>query len=88
MNSIESAKITEKKSKSLEEEIIAQRNKLKKLEDRHKEQQRKEKEKNYKLVLELIKSEKLDLVSVDQWRQSVPEIKKLLGLAESEKGKK
>jgi hypothetical protein len=69
----------EKKSKSLEEEISAQRAKLKKLEDRYKEQQRKEREKNYKLVEELIKVEKLDLVSIDQWRSALPVIKKALG---------
>jgi hypothetical protein len=69
----------EKKSKSLEDEINTQRAKLKKLEDRYKEQQRKEREKNYKLVVELLKAEKLDLVSIDQWRMALPIIKKSLG---------
>lgn len=76
-STIENSKI-EKKSRSLEEEIIAQRDKLKKLEDRFREKQRKEREKNQKLVIELIKSEKLDLVLIEKWRSSIPLIKKSL----------
>lgn len=70
----------DKKPKSLEDEIILQREKLKKLEERHKEQQRKEKEKNQKAVIELIKAEKLDLIEIARWRLALPTIAKALKL--------
>lgn len=74
-------KISEKplrKKKSLEEEIALQREKLKLLEDKKREQERKWREKNQKSVLELIRSEKLDLVEIDKWQQILPNLKTLL----------
>jgi flagellar motility protein MotE (MotC chaperone) len=67
-----------RKARTLEEEIAAQREKLRKLEDKHREQQKKERERNQKAVVELLKSEKLDLVSVDRWKELIPVIKKAL----------
>ena len=67
-----------RKKKSLEEEIALQREKLKLLEDKQREQQRKWREKNQKSVLELIRSEKLDLVEIDKWQQILPNLKTLL----------
>lgn len=67
-----------RKAKTLDEEIAAQREKLRKLEERQKEQQRKEREKNQKAVMELIKTERLDAVPSDLWREAMPKIRALL----------
>ena len=58
-----------RKAKTLDEEIAAQREKLRKLEERQREQQRKERERNQKAVMELIKTER---------REAMPKIKALL----------
>jgi Spy/CpxP family protein refolding chaperone len=63
---------------TLEEEILAQREKLRKLEEKQREQQKKERERNQKAVFELLKSEKLDLVPVERWKDLVGLIKKSL----------
>ncbi len=68
----------ERKPKSVEDEIAAAREKLKKLEERQREQQRKERERNAKMVLDLIHAEKLDTVSADAWRSAMPTIKEVL----------
>jgi Spy/CpxP family protein refolding chaperone len=73
-----------RKVRTLDEEIAAQREKLKKLEDKQREIQRKDREKNQKAVLELIKAEKLDTVSADQWRAAMPAIKAALLVNPSE----
>lgn len=67
-----------RKAKTLDEEIAAQRDKLRKLEERQRDQQRKEREKNQKAVMELIKTERLDAVPSDLWREAMPKIKALL----------
>lgn len=67
-----------RKPKSLEAEIAAAAEKLRKLQDRQKEQQRKDREKNQKAVLELIKAERLDSVSPELWSKAMPQIKALL----------
>lgn len=67
-----------RKVRTLDEEIAAQKDKLKKLEDKQRDQQRKEREKNQRAVMELIKAEKLDTVSSDQWRTAMPAIKAAL----------
>jgi hypothetical protein len=72
------SKKTVRQKKSLEEEIALQREKLKRLEDKHREQQRKWREKNQKSVLELIRSEKLDLVEIEKWQEIIPNLKTLL----------
>lgn len=73
-----------RKVRSLDEEIVAQREKLRKLEERQKEQQRKERERNVKAVLELIRAEKLDAVSADQWKAAMPAIKTALRVSPAE----
>lgn len=78
MNAGKQAEESKRKSRSLEDEIAAQRDKLKKLEEKKREQERKEKEKNNKAVLELIKAEKLDTVSADLWKTAMPAIKEAL----------
>ena len=67
-----------RKARTLEEEIAAQRDKLRKLEERQREQQRKERERNTKAVLELIRTEKLDTVPAEQWKAAMPTIKAAL----------
>lgn len=67
-----------RKAKTLDEEIAAQRDKLRKLEERQRDHQRKEREKNQKAVMELIKTERLDAVPSDLWREAMPKIKALL----------
>lgn len=67
-----------RKPKSLDAEIAAAEAKLRKLQDRQKEQQKKERDKNQKAVLELIKAEKLDTVSPELWSRAMPKIKALL----------
>lgn len=68
------------KAMTIEEEIAKTAEKLKMLQDKQKELQRKERERSQKAVFDLIKSEKLDLISIDHWTQALPEIKKHLGL--------
>jgi hypothetical protein len=67
-----------RKKKSLEEEIALQREKLRRLEDKHREHQRKWREKNQKSVLDLIRSEKLDVVDIEKWQEILPNLKTLL----------
>lgn len=67
-----------RKARSLEEEIAKVRDKLKRLEEQQKEQQRKQRERNIKAVVELIRLEKLDVVSADRWKEALPDIRALL----------
>ena len=67
-----------RKKKSLEQEIALQREKLKRLEDKQREQQRKWREKNQKSVFELIRSEKLDVIEIEKWQEMLPKLKILL----------
>jgi len=74
-------KIQEKsqsKLKTLEDEISIARAKLKRLEEKQREQQKKWRDKNQKAVLELIRSEKLDLVKLEKWKTMLPQLKALL----------
>lgn len=68
----------QRKAKTLEDEIAIAREKLKRLEEKQREQQKKWREKNQKAVLELIHAEKLDLVEAEKWKLSLPQIKSLL----------
>jgi Spy/CpxP family protein refolding chaperone len=70
----------ERKPRSIEEAIAEQRDKLKKLEDKQREQIRKEREKTAKAVLELIRAEKLDLIDIEKWNAALPTVKEALGL--------
>lgn len=68
----------QRKAKTLEDEIAIAREKLKRLEEKQREQQKKWREKNQKAVFELIRSEKLDLVEAEKWKSSLPQIKSIL----------
>lgn len=72
-----------RKARTLEEEIARAEAKLRKLQELHREQQRKERERNQKAVLEIIKGERLDLIPADKWRDALPKIRALL-IAEEE----
>jgi len=64
--------------KSLEEEIAAQEDKLKKLKEQHRIELVKKKERNRKAVSDLIISEKLDLVAFELWKDNIEKIKSIL----------
>ena len=74
-------------SRSLDEEISVTEAKLKALRDRRREEERRERERNLKSVLALIKDEGLDGVSADQWKASMPKLRELLGVASSASAK-
>jgi Spy/CpxP family protein refolding chaperone len=69
---------TARQPRSLETEIATQRDKLKKLEERQRNQQRKERDRNTKSVLDMIRAEKLDMVSPDIWKNAMKTIKDAL----------
>lgn len=71
---------TARKARTLEQEITLQRDRLRRLEERQREQQRKDREKNQKAVLELIRAERLDAVAATQWRSALPAIRAALQL--------
>lgn len=66
-------------ARTLEQEIEAQREKLNKLVARQKEQAQREREKNLRAIVELVKGERLDAVSVERWREALPALKQALG---------
>lgn len=65
-------------SRSLDEEIAATAAKLQALRDKKKEEERRERERNQKAILALIKDEGLDAVSAEAWKAAVPKLRKLL----------
>lgn len=73
----------QKKPKSIDEEIIAAEEKLRKLKETRKLQAAKEFEKNKKSIAELISKEKLDHVPIETWHKSILGIKKLLGIGDA-----
>lgn len=74
----ENTKKTERKKRSISDEIVEQREKLRKLEEKQKEQIRKERERTSKAVFDLLRSEKLDIVSVEKWVAAMPMLKDAL----------
>lgn len=78
MDTQQTTKPRGRKARTLQEEITATAEKLRKLQERQKEIERKERARNQKAVLELIKSEKLDSIPIEQWRQAIETIKAAL----------
>ena len=68
------------KAISIEDEISRATEKLRKLQEKQKDMQKKERERCQKAVFDFIKAEKLDGISVDLWTAALPDIKKLLGI--------
>lgn len=67
-----------KAGKTLDDEIQAAAEKLRKLQERKRESVRKERERNTKAVLDLLRDEKLDQVPAELWQKSLPQLRKLL----------
>lgn len=63
---------------SIEDEIAAAEEKLRKLRERKREADIKAREKNTKAVLELLRNEKLDLVQSAVWESALPKIRAAL----------
>ena len=77
------SEITEKqipKVISIEDEIAKATEKLRKLQEKQKDMQKRERERCQKAVFDFIKTEKLDGISVDVWTAALPDIKRLLGV--------
>ena len=67
-----------KGAKTIQDEISSTKEKLRKLEDRQKEQVKKERDRNQRAVLDIIKAEKLDVVSPEKWQEAMPKIRAIL----------
>ncbi|WP_371765519.1 hypothetical protein [Massilia sp.] len=72
-----------KTQKSLDEEIAALEEKVKRLRQQKAEKEQKELAKNQKLIYALLRTEKLDAVAVEAWSKVLPQLRRLLK-AESE----
>jgi nucleosome binding factor SPN SPT16 subunit len=67
-----------KAKQTLEQQIEALEAKTRKLKEQLKEDQRREREKNAKAVLELLKAEKLEDFGIEAWRAKIADVRKLL----------
>ncbi|MAF04716.1 hypothetical protein [Herbaspirillum sp.] len=77
---VEAKSSAPKKKRTIEEEIALKREQLKELERKYAEIRKKAKEKNIRAVTELLGGEGLFDVTVEQWKERLPEIKKALGV--------
>lgn len=69
--------------RTIEDEIAAAEEKLRKLRERKREEDIKARERNTKAVLELLRNEKLDLVQSSVWESALPKIREALYGADS-----
>lgn len=84
MDTLNTSKPRGRKARSLQEEIAAAAEKLRKLQERQKEIERKALARNKKAVSELIAAHRLDGIPVEHWRQAIEEIKASLHRHSSE----
>jgi hypothetical protein len=63
---------------SLEQQIETLEARTRKLREQLKEEQRREREKNARAVLELLHNEKLEDFGIETWKSKIAEIRKLL----------
>ncbi|UWE19310.1 hypothetical protein [Herbaspirillum huttiense] len=77
---VEAKSSAPKKKRTIEEEIALKREQLKELERKYADIRKKAKEKNIRAVTELLGGEGLFDVTVEQWKERLPEIKKALGV--------
>ena len=84
MDTLNTSKPRGRKARSLQEEIAAAAEKLRKLQERQKEIERKALARNPKAVSELIAAHRLDGIPVEHWRQAIEEIKASLHRHSSE----
>ncbi|RQX95022.1 hypothetical protein DF112_23480 [Burkholderia stagnalis] len=73
-----------RKPRSLDDEIAKAAAKLKRLQDEQREQIRKDRERNQKAVLELLRSEGLDEIAAARWKEKIDAIKRALGVKPQE----
>lgn len=66
---------TARKPRSIEDEIARTAAKLKKLQDQQREMIRRERERNHKAVLELLRAEGLDEIPAEQWKERLEAVK-------------
>ena len=84
MDTLNTSKPRGRKARSLQEEIAAAAEKLRKLQEHQKEIERKALARNQKAVSELIAAHRLDGIPVEHWRQAIEEIKASLHRHSSE----
>ena len=84
MDTLNTSKPRGRKARSLQEEIAAAAEKLRKPQERQKEIERKALARNQKAVSELIAAHRLDGIPVEHWRQAIEEIKASLHRHSSE----
>lgn len=65
-------------SRTLDEEIVAAEERLRQLRERRKVEEARERDRNQKAILGLIKAEGLDLIPAEQWKAAVPKLRTLL----------
>jgi hypothetical protein len=87
MNEQQQGAKAKKTTKSLDDEIAATREKLRKLEEQKKDKERKELEKNRKAITALLSTEKLDAVPVEVWTAALPGLRKLLKVPDAKEPK-
>lgn len=73
-----------RKPRSLDDEIAKAAAKLKRLQDEQREQIRKDRERNQKAVLELLRAEGLDEIPAARWKERIEAIKRALGVKPQE----
>lgn len=78
MSDSEQPKKSKTSARTIEEEIEFQEEKLRKLKDQKRLNDIKQRERNIRAVLDLLKTERLDVVSAEQWQKKLPEIRTLL----------
>ena len=66
---------TERKGRDLDDEISKAETKLKKLREQRAEQVRKNRERNQKAIMELLRGEALDDVSAEQWKMRIAAVR-------------
>ncbi|WP_454875160.1 hypothetical protein [Paraburkholderia xenovorans] len=81
--------VTEKKPRgrrpalSTAEKIADMEKQLAALREQARREERENVEKNRKAIFDLFKSERLDVIGVDEWKKVVPQVKALLGVKAS-----
>lgn len=78
MHEEEQKQKSSRKTRTLDKEIAAATEKLRKLQEKQKAKVLKERTRNHKAILDLLKSQHLDRVSIERWEQVVPRLKELL----------
>lgn len=70
--------ISKNKAKTIDDEIEAAEEKVRRLKEKKKEAEVRERERNQRALLDLLKSEKLEFVPIEHWIAQIEPIKALL----------